>query len=220
MSSGGKDAVLALDRARRAGRDVQLLVTLYDGATSRVRYHGLRKQLLELQASALGLDLLALPVPPGGYEPIFNDALRNLQERGVTGVIFGNISLADVRAWYEGRVVAAGLEHVEPLWGDPAVEVAWEVVERGFRAIVVSVNLDEGATSFLGREFDADLVTQISVIDKLDPSGERGEYHTFVFDGPDFENPVGFTRGQALEAEGHRFLDLIPPNGSIPSATQ
>jgi uncharacterized protein (TIGR00290 family) len=218
MTSGGKDAVLALDRARRAGHDVPLLVTLYDGTSSRIRYHGLRRQLLDLQAAALGVDLLALPVPPGGYEPVFNDALRSLKERGLTGVIFGNISLADVRAWYEERVVAADLEHVEPLWGGPAVEVAWEVVERGFRALVVSVNLDERATSFLGREFDADLVTQISVIGKLDPSGERGEYHTFVFDGPDFAHAVGFTRGQALEHEGHRFLDLLPPNGTLANA--
>jgi uncharacterized protein (TIGR00290 family) len=219
MTSGGKDAVLALDRARRAGRDVSLLVTLYDGATSRVRFHGLRKQLLELQAGALGLELLALPVPPGGYEPVFNDALQHLRTRGLTGVVFGNISLADVRNWYEERVVAAGLEHIEPLWGGPAVEIAWEVVERGFRALVVSVNLEEGATSFLGREFDADLVTQISVIDHLDPSGERGEYHTFVFDGPDFAHTVGFTRGQPIEHEGHRYLDLLPPNGSLATAT-
>jgi uncharacterized protein (TIGR00290 family) len=214
MTSGGKDAMLALDRARRTGLDVSLLVSLYDGATSRIRFHGVRRQLLDLQAAALGMEVLALPVPPGGYEPVFNDALDALRARGLSGVIFGNISLADVRAWYEQRVVAAGLEHVEPLWGGPAVEVAWEVVERGFRALVVSVNLEERATTFLGREFDADLVTQISVIDRLDPSGERGEYHTFVFDGPDFAHPVGFTRGQPMELEGHRVLDLLPPNGS------
>jgi uncharacterized protein (TIGR00290 family) len=215
MTSGGKDAVLALDRARRAGREISLLVSLYDGTTSRVRFHELRKQLLELQADALGIESLTVPVPPGGYEPVFNDALRNLRARGLTGIIFGNISLADVRAWYEERVVAAGLEHIEPLWGDPAVEIAWEVVERGFRAIVVSVNLAEGATRFLGREFDADLVTQMSVIDHLDPAGERGEYHTFVFDGPDFAHAVGFTRGQEVEHDGHRYLDLLPPNGSL-----
>lgn len=218
MSSGGKDAMLALDRARRAGYHVPLLVSLYDGATSRVRYHGVRKQLLDLQATALDLELLALPVPPGGYEPVFNDALRNLRARGIRGVVFGNISLADVRAWYEQRVVAADLEHVEPLWGDPAVEIAWEVVERGFRPIIVSVNLAEHAIPFLGREFDADLVTQISVQDQLDPSGERGEYHTFVFDGPDFAHPVGFTTGQTIEEDGHRILDLLPPNGSLATA--
>ena len=218
MSSGGKDALLALDRARRSGREVSLLVSLYDGATSRIRYHGVRKQLIDLQATALGIELLALPVPPGGYEPVFNDALRNLRTRGIRGIIFGNISLDDVRAWYEQRVVAAGLEHVEPLWGDPAVEVAWEVVERGFRAVIVSVNLGEHAIRFLGKEFDADLVTQISVSDQLDPSGERGEYHTFVFDGPDFSHPVGFTKGPTFEEDGHRMLDLLPPNGTLATA--
>lgn len=213
MTSGGKDATLALDRARRDGLDVPLLVTLYDGATSRLRYHWVRRELLQDQARALGLELLAVPTPPESYEPVFNDVLETLRERGYDGVIFGNVHLADVRAWYERRVRAAGLDHLEPLWGEPSVEVAWSVVERGYRAVVVSVNLAERATGFLGCEFDADLVTQISVLEGLDPCGERGEYHTFVFDGPEFRHPVGFSRGPIAEVDGHRFLDLVPLNG-------
>jgi len=215
MTSGGKDATLALDRARRDGIDVRLLVTLYDGATSRVRFHWVRQELLHDQARALGLELLAVPTPPETYEPVFNDVLLTLRERGFSGVVFGNVHLADVRQWYERRVRAAGLEHLEPLWGEPSVEVAWSVVERGYRAVVVSVNLAERAAEFLGREFDADLVTQISVIEDLDPCGERGEYHTFVFDGPEFQHPVGFSRGQLAETEGHRFVDLVPMNGGL-----
>jgi uncharacterized protein (TIGR00290 family) len=221
MTSGGKDATLALDRTRRDGLDVRLLVTLYDGAASRVRYHWVRRELLHDQARALGLELLAVPTPPDTYEPVFNDVLVRLRERGYEGVIFGNVHLADVRAWYERRVRAAGLKHVEPLWGEPSVEVAWTVVERGYRAVVVSVNLAERATRFLGCEFDADLVTQITVMEGLDPCGERGEYHTFVFDGPEFRHPVGFSRGQITETDGHRFVDLIPLNGkSEPEGTQ
>ncbi len=215
MTSGGKDATLAFDRARRSGIDVQLLVSLYDGASSRVRFHGVRKQLITDQAAALGLELLAVPTPSDAYEPVFNDTLAELRERDLEGVVFGNVHLDDVREWYERRVNAAGLEHVEPLWGAPAVEIAWEVVERGYRAVVVSVNLSERATQFLGCEFDADLVTQISVVDHMDPCGERGEYHTFVFDGPEFRDPVGFTRGQVTEHDGHRFLDLLPMNGAL-----
>ena len=215
MTSGGKAATVALDRARREGLDVQFLAALYDGATGRVRFHGLRKQLLVDQAQALGVELLSAPTLPDAHEPVFNDMLDQLRDRGVSGVIFGNISLTDDRSWYEERVRAAGLEHVEPLWGEPAVEVAWEVVERGYRAVITSVNLVQRAVPFLGREFDADLVTEISCMEGVDPCGERGEYHTFVFDGPEFTHPVGFTQGTTLESDGHRFVDLVPLNGQV-----
>jgi diphthamide synthase (EF-2-diphthine--ammonia ligase) len=84
------------------------------------------------------------------------------------------------------------------------------VVERGYRAIVVSVDLARRAMPFLGREFDADLVTDLSTIDDLDPCGEQGEYHTYVFDGPDFRSPVEFTVGETVDIEDHRFIDLVP----------
>jgi uncharacterized protein (TIGR00290 family) len=210
MTSGGKDSILALDRARDAGLEVRYLVSFHDGATGRVRFHGVRHELIGRQAEALGLECLSMPTLPTTFESTFTQSLRELKGLGVRGVVFGNVSLADVRSWYEERVQAAGLEHVEPLWGGPAVEVAWAVVERGYRAIIVSADLARGAASFLGREFDADLVTEISTRDDLDPCGERGEFHTFVFDGPEFSSPVGFSRGETVEFEGHRFMDLVP----------
>ncbi len=214
MTSGGKDCTLALDRARRAGLDVGYLVNIYEGSTDRVRFHGVRRTLIARQADALGLELLAGHTTPDDFEHVFTGLLRTLAARELTGVIFGNIHLADVRQWYEERVRAAGLEHVEPLWGDPAVELAWEVVERGYRALIVSVDLKQAAAEFLGREFDADLVTEIACTDELDPCGERGEYHTFVFDGPEFRHPVRFERGETVEIEGHRFLDLLSAGGN------
>jgi len=90
------------------------------------------------------------------------------------------------------------------------MELAYEVVERGYRALVVAVHLGMRAVRFLGRELDADLLTEIGITDDLDPCGERGEFHTFVFDGPEFRAPVGFTVGGPLELDGHRFLDLVP----------
>jgi uncharacterized protein (TIGR00290 family) len=210
MASGGKDSILALDRARDAGLDVRYLVTFHDGATGRVRFHGVRHELVEQQAQALGLECLSMPTLPTTFEATFLRTLRELKDLGVTGVVFGNVNLADVREWYEERVRAAGLEHVEPLWGGPAVEVAWAVVERGYRAIVVSAEVARGVAGLLGREFDADLVTEISTRDDIDPCGERGEFHTFVFDGPEFSSPVEFSTGETVELEGRRFVDLVP----------
>jgi diphthamide synthase (EF-2-diphthine--ammonia ligase) len=91
------------------------------------------------------------------------------------------------------------------------MELAYEVVERGYRAIVVSVDLSRPAAGFLGRELDADLLTEIAITEGLDPCGERGEYHTFVYDGPQFSQPVVVEPGATVEFEGHRFLDLVPP---------
>lgn len=210
MSSGGKDGTLALDRARRMGLDVRWFASIFEGNTGRLRFHGVPHQLVEAQARALGLEPVFKRTHPDDFETTFARLLDDLTSRGCTGLLFGNIALADVRAWYETRVTAAGLQHLELVWGEPSMEVAYEVVERGYRALVVSVNLAMRAVRFLGREMDADLLTEIGITDDLDPCGERGEYHTFVFDGPEFRAPVPFTVGERMEREGHRFLDLQP----------
>jgi uncharacterized protein (TIGR00290 family) len=214
MSSGGKDGTLALDRARRQGLDVRWFASIFEGNTGRVRFHGVPYQLVEAQARALGLEPRFTRTHPDTFEQAFARLLADLRDGGCTGVLFGNIALADVRAWYETRVTGAGLEHIELVWGEPSMELAYEVVERGYRALVVSVHLAMRAVRFLGRELDADLLTEIGITDNLDPSGERGEYHTFVFDGPEFRAPVGFTVGERMEREGHRFLDLAPAAAS------
>jgi uncharacterized protein (TIGR00290 family) len=210
MSSGGKDGTLALDRARRQGLDVRWLASIFEGNTGRLRFHGVPHGLVEAQARALALEPVFKRTHPSTFEEAFTRLLADLRDRGCTGMLFGNVALADVRGWYETRVTAAGLDHVELLWGEPSMELAYEVVERGYRALVVSVNLHMQAVPFLGREMDADLLTEIGITDDLDACGERGEYHTFVFDGPEFRTPVNFTVGERMEREGHRFLDLMP----------
>jgi len=214
MSSGGKDGTLALDRALRQGVDVRVLANVYEGSTGRVRFHGVRHELIAAQAQALGLELVTAHTSPDAFEPVFLSLLDSLKARGLTGIVFGNIHLADVRAWYEDRVRAAGLDHLEPLWGDPPIELVHEVVERGYRALLVSVDLKQPAAAFLGRELDADLLTDLGIAEDLDPAGERGEYHTFVFDGPTFKEPVDVVRGRTVEIDGHRFIDLIPRSNS------
>lgn len=208
MSSGGKDSTLALDRARREGLDVRFLANIYEGSTGRVRFHGVRADLIAAQAKALGLECVQAHTHPEPFEPVFHELLATLKAKGCTGIVFGNVHLGDVRRWYEERVKAAGLEHVEPLWGDPAIELLHEVVERGYHALVVSVDLKQNAAPFLGREVDADLVIEIGITDDLDACGERGEYHTFVYDGPAFTKPIPIHRGRSVEIDGHRFLDL------------
>jgi len=116
MWSGGKDSALALDRALRAGIEVARLITLYDSATRRVRFHATRVEMLKAQAAAIGIRLRAIPTTWAEMEANLRKELSSLREEGFTGVVFGDIHLADVRAWYEERVTAAGLQHLEPIW--------------------------------------------------------------------------------------------------------
>lgn len=207
--SGGKDSTLALDRAVREGLDVRYLFNIYEGNSERVRFHGVRRALIQAQADALGLELIHSHTHPEDFDAAFSSTLNTLRARGVDGILFGNIHLADIRAWYEERTTAKGFRHGEPLWNaDPAALVD-ELIARGYRAKVVSVNLELGDTAWLGRELDAGLAAELKGKQGIDPAGESGEYHTFVFDGPLFRSPVEFRVGEPFEREGHLLLDLL-----------
>jgi len=210
LSTGaGKDATLALHRARADGLDVRFSFALYDAGSARIAVHGTRSSLVEAQARALGLEPVLVAVGSAGFEPAFRRVLGDLGRRGAGGVVMGNIHLDDVRQWYDERIEDAELEHVEPLWHERPSELAREVVGLGYRATVVSVDLEQGDPSWLGRELDLDLIDAIENFG-ADPSGERGEYHTFVWDGPGFRQPIAFCTGDAVTTGGHRQLDLIP----------
>lgn len=218
-TAGGKDATLALHRAREWGLEVRWALNVFEGSSGLVRFHGTPRGLLEAHVRALGLEPRFDETRPGSSSPdsgtpeprTFGDALadllQGLREEGATGVLFGNLHLADIRAWYEERVRAAGLEHREPLWGTPPAEVVRDVVALGFRARVISVNLEMAPSEWLGRELDDELADQF-IAAGIDPCGERGEYHTFVYDGPGFRDPVPFQVEGEAEREGHRYLLL------------
>lgn len=206
--SGGKDSLLALDRARRAGLDVSHLVNLYDEASGRVRFHGVRRELISAQADALGLGLFQKAAQPNSFEPVFLAALEELKALGVVGIVFGNIHLADVREWYEQRTTAAGFEHIEPLWGCAPPVLIREFVCRGHQSRIVSVNLASGRREWLGREFSNDLIAELEQVGNADVCGERGEYHSFAFGGPMFQAPLDIQSGTQFEMENHLILDL------------
>jgi uncharacterized protein (TIGR00290 family) len=218
MTSGGKDSMLALDRALQQGLDVVLLANIYDRDSHRVRFHGVRHELIRAQARGIGLEARTVPTTPEAFEAVFLDLLTKLKSKGITGMIFGNIHLEEVRAWYETRVRDAGLDHREPLWGQSPIDVCREGVDRGFKTLVVSGDLSLGAADLVGRGLDHEFLREIGRRPGVDPCGEHGEFHTFVYDGPIFRKPVPFERGRLVVIEGHRFLDLIPA-GELAGAT-
>ena len=135
--------------------------------------------------------------------------LADLCARGVGGMVLGNIHLADVRAWYEERITGVGLAHVEPLWGERPPELARELLGLGYRPTIVSVDLEQGDPAWVGRELDLELLEAIEHFG-ADACGERGEYHTFVSDGPAFLQPVTFRTGETVTMKGHCLIDLLP----------
>ena len=210
MWSGGKDSALALRRARARGLEVAALLTFVDERSRRVRFHATRAELIAAQAAALGLPLRLFATSWEAFAPTFQDALRSLAADGFAGVVFGDIHLVEVRAWYEKRVRAAGLEHVEPVWGDAPDALLREFVDGGGRAVITCVELRSLDASWLGRIIDPDFPEAIAAV-AVDPCGEFGEYHSFAFDGAPFRHAVRWSPGPTREEQGFLQLDLVDP---------
>jgi uncharacterized protein (TIGR00290 family) len=215
MWSSGKDSALALDRARRAGIDVTRLISFYDSATRRVRFHSTRVEMLEMQAAAIGIVLRAIPSSWPEMEAKLRQELSSLREEGFSGVVFGDIHLADVRAWYEERVTAAGLAHVEPLWGEPPDLLLGEFVASGGRAVITCVDLAKLDEAWLGRIIDDRFVSEV-VTTGADACGENGEYHSFAFAGPVFNRPLAWIAGKRRLDSGFAQLDLTEGHARSP----
>lgn len=207
MWSGGKDSALALQRARASGLDVTLLLSFYDESTGRVRFHATRVEMLMQQAIAIGIELRAIATSWPEMEARLREELERLQSEGFEGVVFGDIHLADVRAWYEERVTAAGLRHVEPIWDEPPADLLWEFVESGGRAVITCVDLKRLDELWLGRIIDERFAVDIAATG-VDECGENGEYHSFVFDGPVFTRPVQWIAGERRSDGSFVQLDI------------
>ncbi len=208
MWSGGKDSALALSRTRAQGLDVVRLVNFSDPESGRVRFHATRPELIRAQADALGIELRQQATSWAGYEAAFRETLAALRSEGFAGVVFGDIHLADVRAWYEDRVSAAGLEHVEPIWGEPSSALLREFVASGGRAVITCCEEGKLDERWLGRVIDDEFVRDIGAL-PIDPAGENGEYHSFVFAHPLFRAPIAWNAGGRLQDGRFIQLDIV-----------
>jgi uncharacterized protein (TIGR00290 family) len=209
--SGGKDSVLAL-RALRDEHGVEpcTLVTTVTSSYDRISMHGVRRSLLGRQAEALGLPLVEVAIPPGCantvYEQRWMNAFASARLEGVEEVAFGDLFLEDVRAYREVLLARAGRRGLYPLWGRDTTRLAREFVTAGFHAVLVCVDPAQLDGSFVGREYDERLLAKLPA--DVDPCGERGEFHTFVYAGPGFSEPIGCRVGDVVERDGFVFCDL------------
>ena len=203
---------MALREIRRRGEcRVAELVTTVTDAYDRVSMHGVRRVLLRGQAEALGFPLTEVVVPPESsnaiYEREMGKAFSRIRNKGICQVAFGDIFLEDLRDYRERQLAASGLTCLFPIWKRPTRSLTQTFIDEGFRAVTVCVDSKVLDESFAGRHFDVAFLNDLP--GSVDPCGENGEFHTFVFDGPIFSRPIEFAHGEIVERDGFFFCDLL-----------
>jgi len=211
--SGGKDSAMALHALQSAqSHRVTALLTTVTEEFDRISMHGVRRALLERQVASIGLPLHAVLIPPqcvnATYEARMNEALNEHLGRGVRRVAFGDIFLEDLRVYREQNLAQIGMEALFPIWKRDSRELAREFLRLGFQAITVCVDPRVLDSSFAGRVLDESFFADLPP--GVDPCGENGEFHTFVFDGPVFQAPIQFVIGEKVLRDGFYFCDLLP----------
>lgn len=204
--SGGKDSARCLyEILKHKEFDIITLLTSVNEAHDRISMHGVRAELLEQQVKNIGIPLTKLMLPESPsmeeYEKLMTETVSKIKVQGITYSIFGDIFLEDLRKYREEQLYKMNMTGVFPLWNRSTTDLIHEFIDLGFKTIVTCVNdkyLDE---SFAGRIIDHDFLKDLPA--NVDPCGENGEFHTFVFDGPIFKNPVEFTIGEKV----HRKYD-------------
>ena len=210
--SSGKDSALALATARASGAEVVRLLVTFNEVADRVAMHAVRRDLVAAQADRLGIPVFAVDLPSpcsnADYESRMADALAAAHDDGVDEVVFGDLFLSDVRAYREAAMAGTGLLPRFPLWGRPTHDLAREMVDVGVHAVVTCVDPRQLDASFVGRSFDGDFLDALP--SSVDPCGEHGEFHTFVWDAPGFSAPIDVEVGEVVERDGFVFADVLP----------
>lgn len=200
--SSGKDAAFSLFKLQQEKEiSVEKLVSTVNSQTNRISMHGIRKGLLEEQAKSLGIPLHIIDLPGEVSMPDYNKIMmreiKKLVSEGFSYSVFGDIHLEDLRQYREEQLSNIGLKAIFPLWKKDTSELINDFIDAGFKAITVSVNARLLDPSFCGRIIDHAFLADLP--NNVDPCGENGEFHTFVFDGPNFNFPVEFKKGKLVQ---------------------
>ena len=209
--SSGKDSAFALHQVRLAGEfDVVGALTTVTEAFDRVSIHGVRQEILRAQCEAARLPLRIVPIPypcPNEiYEARMAEAVAQAVGEGITHMIFGDLFLADIRAYREQKLAGTGLTPVFPLWQRPTLPLAHAMIESGMQAYLATVDLRKLPAEFAGRKFDLQLLADLP--EGVDPCGENGEFHTCVVAGPIFSGTLALAAGERVQRDGYGYCDL------------
>jgi uncharacterized protein (TIGR00290 family) len=212
-SSSGKDSVWTVHLLRREP-DIELaaLLTTFNGAADRVAMHAVRRELVEAQAQRIGLPLWSIDLPWPCSNAVYEDLMRGMCRRavedGIAAVAFGDLFLQDIRDYRERQMDGSGLRPLFPVWQIPTGELARELIGAGVKAKVTCIDLAKLDASYAGREYGGDFLNSLPA--GIDPCGENGEFHTFVYDAPVFASAIPVEVGKTIEHDGFVFADILP----------
>ncbi|HEV7519682.1 MAG TPA: ATP-binding protein [Candidatus Angelobacter sp.] len=211
--SSGKDSAWALHVLREQGQyEVAGLMTTFNAAFDRVAMHSTRRNLVQMQAEAAGVPLIAAPIPwpcsNADYELAMKQVCDKALAEGISAIAFGDLFLTDVRAYRERQLKDTGLQPLFPLWGLPTKALAQEMISTGLRAKLVCVDPRQISANFIGCDFDHKFLSEIP--ESVDPCGENGEFHSFVHAGPMFSRDLAIVTGENVERDGFWFCDVLP----------
>lgn len=209
--SSGKDSAWMLHVLKQdPSIEIGGLLTTMNEQFDRVAMHAVRRGMLEQQADAAGVPLRTIPLPwpctNDDYETRMSAAIAQAVAEGFTHVAFGDLFLEDVRRYREEKLAGTGLTPMFPLWGVPTDQLAPEMIEGGLRSVLTCVNPKQMDRSFAGRRFDRKLLTDLPA--GVDKCGERGEFHSFAYDGPMFNRPIAVVVGEIVDRDGFVFADV------------
>ena len=210
--SSGKDSAFALHEVRRADEfDVVGALTTVTETFDRVSIHGVRQEILHAQLDAAGLPARIVPIPypcPNAiYEARMGVAVAKAVQEGITHIIFGDLFLADIRAYREQKLAGTGITPLFPLWQRPTLPLAQAMIASGMEAYLATVDLKKLPAEFAGRKFDRQLLADLP--EGVDPCGENGEFHTCVVAGPVFLRRLPVVTGERVERDGYGYCDLV-----------
>jgi uncharacterized protein (TIGR00290 family) len=215
--SSGKDSAWTLHALRRQNIEVSALLTTINSSAARVAMHGVRRDLLELQAAAVGIPVWQIPLPwpctNDDYEARMAEACGRAVAEGFGAIAFGDLYLQDVRDYRERQLAGSGLAPVFPLWEIPTAILARDMIEAGLRARLSCIDSRQLDPAFAGREFDRALLADLPPT--ADPCGENGEFHSFVYAGPMFREPIPIESGEVRNVDGFIYTDLLCPVSSL-----
>jgi len=207
--SGGKDCMLALYKVQQnQEHEVLALVNMCDADGEHSRSHGIHKNMVKFQAKAIGIPILQPMSTFKAYEDKFKETIEDIKNYGVEAGIFGDIYSKPHRDWIERVCGEMDITAIFPLWGENTNDLLNEFIDFGFETIVVSVNKNMLSKDWLGRVINAEFLNDIKLIEGIDACAENGEYHSFVFNGPNFKLPLNLKKGESFQKDDHWYMFL------------
>ena len=208
--SGGKDSCFACYKAKLQGHRIVSLINFADSYGTGSVSHGLSADIIRKQTRLIDIPFLQKAMPEKGYREAFKALIEEYKiKEGIEGIVFGDIYLQEHRDWIDKVCAELKVKAILPIWTRDTEGLIKEIIDSAFKSVVVSVRKDILGEEWLGREIDDRFVKDLKALGNIDLCGERGEFHTFVYDGPIFKSPVNFKAGNRALKDKHWFLDIL-----------